>query len=276
MRWSDLVYRLRHPGTSDEAKASLALFLAAAAALGLAFMTDRADLTTAILILCGFACFIAGLFLLTFHQAGMVAPDVASRLDPDVRIGLGRVAAELGLDGDAAILPGREPVQFVTSGLSYIPDHSAELSGIGTGEMQTSLVVRDGIIGLALPPFSLSLWRHLREKYGLVTPDGVDAALSACREAVAGSLELADRLETVSEGDDVIIEIAGFRLYDGCRIVHDESPKICTMFPCAVCGLFGVILADATASGWVYERVSLLPETRSVFITLRRHTAGQG
>lgn len=263
LKISYLVRRLRHPGDSDEAKASLALFIAAAAALGLVFATDRADITSATLVLCGFACFIAGIFILTFHRGEAVAPDTCERLDPGARIALAQTASALGVDGDAVILPGGSGLlQWNGSGASSIP---ASFSG-------SSLVVYEGAVGLAIPPLSLPLWRHLQETYGLITPDGVEAALAAYREALTVCLELADSVTAGREGDHIILEISGYHLFEGCRIMHDESPKCCTSFPCAVCGLAGVILADATGSAWVYDRIVLSIETRSVMITLSQHT----
>lgn len=263
----DLLRRIRHPGDSDEAKASLALFIAAAAALGLVVATDRADMTSATLVLCGFACFIAGLFILTFHRGEAVAPDTCSRLDPGARVALSQTASALGVDGDAVILPDGEGLyQWNGSGASPLP---SAFSG-------SSLLVHEGAVGLAIPPLSLPLWRHLQESYGLITPDGVEAALAAYREALTVTLELADSVSSGIEGDDIIIEISGYHLFEGCRIMQDESPKCCTIFPCAVCGLAGVILADATGSAWVYDRIVLSVETRSVTITLRQHTPGSG
>ncbi len=261
-RRSALFYRLRHPGDSDEAKASLALFIAAAASLGLVFITDRADMTSAILVLCGFACFIAGLFILTFHRGGAFPPDICGRLDPGPRIALARIAADIGVDGDAVILKiaGGDPVQFNPAGASPTPDTF-------TG---STLVVHEGAVGLSLPPLAVPLWRHLRDQYGLITPDGIESSLSAFREVLVVSLELADAVATSIEGEDLVIAISGYRLFDGCRIMQNESPKVCTMFPCAVCGLIGLITADATGTAWVYDRIVLSEEDRSVTITLRR------
>lgn len=261
----DLIQTIRHPGDSDEAKASLALFIAAAAAFGLVFFTDRADMTSATLVLCGFACFIAGLFLLTFHRGGTVAPDIAERLTPGCRIGLARIAADLGVDGDAVILPeGESSIQFNASGASTIPD----------GAPQTSLVLQEGSVGIAIPPLALPLWHHLRDKYGLITPDGVEASLSAFREVLTVACELAETVTTSREGDDLVIGITGYHLFGECMITQAESPKCCTMFPCAACGLIGVILADATKSAWSYDQIVLSPESRTITITLSRYKQG--
>lgn len=261
----DLIQTVRHPGDSDEAKASLALFIAAAAALGLVFFTDRADMTSATLVLCGFACFIAGLFLLTFHRGETVAPDIAERLTPGSRIGLARIAADLGVDADAVILPeGESIIQFNASGASTIPD----------GAHQRSLVLQEGSVGVAIPPLALPLWHHLRDKYGLTTPDGVETSLSAFREVLTVACELAETVTTSREGDDLVIGITGYHLFGECMITQAESPKCCTMFPCAACGLIGVILADATKSTWCYDRIVLSPESRTITITLRRYEQG--
>jgi hypothetical protein len=261
----DIRWKILHPGYSDEVVASLALFVAAAAALLLVALTNRSDMTSATLVLCGFACFIGGLFLLTFHRGETLPPDVAARLAPGAGIGLARIAAALGVDGDAVILPvlGGDPVQFNPSGASGIPD----------GTVSSTLVVHEGSVGLSIPPPALLLWHHLRLEFGLVTPDGVEAALSAYRETLLVSLELADSVKTAIVGDDLMIEIIGYHLFDGCRILHEESPKICTMFPCAICGLAGLILVDGTGSAWIFDRIALNAETRSVLITLRQHAS---
>ncbi|MCQ1537743.1 hypothetical protein FTO68_01885 [Methanocalculus taiwanensis] len=264
-QFRDLIQTVRHPGDSDEAKASFALFIAAAASFALVFFTDRADMTSATLVLCGFACFIAGIFLLTFHRGGTIAPDIAERLTPGCRIGLARISADLGVDGDAVILPeGESIIQFNASGASKIPN----------GALQTSLVLQEGSVGVTIPPLALPLWDHLRKEYGLTTPDGVEASLSAIREVLTVASELAETMATSIEGDDLVIEISGYHLFGECMITQAESPKCCTMFPCAACGLIGVILADATKSAWCYDRIVLSPESRTITITLRRYEQG--
>ncbi|MCP1715422.1 hypothetical protein J2T58_001280 [Methanocalculus alkaliphilus] len=261
MNIPDLMYRIRHPRESDDAKAALLLFIAAAASLGLVAFTDRADMTTATLILCGFACFIAGLFLLTFHRGATISPEIAGLLDPGTRIAFARVAADLGIDGDAAILPrgDDDPLQFISSGLSGIP----------AGEIHTSLCIEEGSVGLSVPPSALPLRNHLRDEYGLDTSIGVESALSAYSEAIITCLELADQVQASVEGDDPVIEITGFTLFEGCRVVQNESPKCCTMVPCAICGLAGLLLAEATGRPWIYDQITMNPEDRSVRIVLR-------
>ncbi len=255
-----LWYQLIQGCDSDEVKASLALFIVSVCAIGIVALTERGDLTSAVLILCGFACFITGLLLLIIHHGGSISSDIAGILDPGSRLALARVAADLGVDGDAIIIPGNPMMQFTSSGLSGIPER----------DVGSSLVITDGVIGLAYPPTALPLYNHLKKNYDLINSCSVHDGVSAFVETIDQVLKLTDSVSGTIQGEGCIFDIVGYELFDGCALVQQESPKCCTMVPCAICGLAGVILAESTGESWKFEMIRLDRHKRSITLILSR------
>jgi len=256
MRGSEISYHLRHITSSREVQASLLLFIAAAISFALPIVIALEEMITSILLLCGFACFMIGVIVLTFHRWDLVLPDVAGMLAPGGQIALEKIAQSLGASGGAWIIPGEPPVQF-------IPVQNLVHSGY---------IHWNGTTGLAFPPLSQPIWALLQTKYKLVRANSPETAIASFIESVRYALELADRVEGRMENDLCIIEIRRYKLYEGCALVRKTSPDCCMMAPCGVCGLAGLILADGTNAAWGFDLIQLTPETHSIRIELREIT----
>ncbi|MBR1369946.1 hypothetical protein RJ53_10845 [Methanocalculus chunghsingensis] len=253
-------YRLRHAAGSKEVKGSFILFMVAAIAFSLPFLILFDFTISAVLILSGFTCFIIGLIMLVFYRGDMVLPDVAGMLTPGIQTAFGKTVADIGGEEGAYIIPGNPILQLIPLTGSAIP----------SANTCSHLKNWRGTKCLEISPPSLPLWHHLRTKYKLIQTEDFDAALASYAESVRYALELADRVEGRLEGDLCSIEITWYKLYEGCALVRQECPDCCTMVPCGVCGLAGIILAEGTNEAWKFDRIMLTPETRSIRIELRR------
>lgn len=248
--------RLRHTFRSNEVKASILLFITAAVAVSLAFLIELPYPLAPVLVLCAFACFTTGLILLTFLRVDQVAMDVAGVVISGEQIALGKIASDLGADGGAVIIPGENPIQFIPVNTS--------------GSIDAALMTWNGTRGLSVPPTGLPILSHLRKRNHLIIPEGMDHALTAYAESVRYALELADRVDGKTDGEVCTITITWYKLYDGCAIARKEYPGCCTTVPCGICGLAGLILAEATGKPWRFSEVSLDPGTRSIRLVLSR------
>ncbi len=236
-----------------------ALLGAAAVLLTVAALTGRGDMTSATLVLVGFGSFVGGVLLLTQYRGEPVTPWVAGLATVGGVIDLARVAADLGLQGNAHLIPTPGAVvQVVPVGETppALPDGDYSFIDEAHGG------------GLLLVPTGRPLYDRLVEKNGLVVPDTVDGVCTAIREAGEDALDLADRVEAVPEGDGLVVTLEGFRLYDGCRAVREASPKVCTMIGCPVCSLFAVMAAAGLGRTCVVEGVATDDRFRSVRLVL--------
>ncbi len=251
---------LRQALASNEVKASILLFVVATVAFSLPFIIDLPYLIPPVLVLCGFACFTTGLILLTFHRTDLIAMDIAGVIMSGELIAFGKLVSDLGGGGGAVIIPGENPVQFIPVVESICTD----------SVLKSYLGQWNGNTGLLLPPVALPLLHHLKRRNHLIILDDEGQALTAYTEAVISALELADRVKGNIDGDTCTIEISWYTFYEGCAYVRNASPSCCIMTPCGVCGLAGLILAEATGQPWQFSEIQLIPTNRSVKIVLSR------
>ncbi len=238
----------------------VALLGAAAVLFAVAALTGRGDMTSATLVLVGFGSFVGGVVLLTQYRGEQVAPWVAGLAAAGGVVDLARVAADLGLQGNAHLVPrDGEVVQVVPVGatLPSLPDDDYSFIDEAHGG------------GLLLVPTGRPLYDRLVEKNGLVVPDTLEGVCTAIRETGGVALAVADRVNAAPEGDGLVVVLEGYRLYDGCRAVREASPKVCTMIGCPVCNLFGVMAAAGLGRTCVIENVATDDRDRSVRLVLR-------
>lgn len=237
-----------------------ALLGAAAVLLAVAALTGRGDMTSATLVLVGFGSFIGGVVLLAQYRGEPVAPWVAGLAAAGGVIDLARLAADLGLQGNAHLVPR-------DGGVVQVVPVGAVPPALPDGDYSFIDEARGG--GLLLVPTGRPLYDRLVAQNGLVVPDTFEGVCTAVREVGEDALGIADRVEAVPEGDGLVVTLEGYRLYDGCRAVRKASPKVCTMIGCPVCSLFGVMAAAGLSRTAVIEHVAADDRDRSVRLVLR-------
>ncbi len=237
-----------------------ALLGAAAVLLLVAALTGRGDMTSATLVLVGFGSFVGGVVMLTQYRGEPVTPWVAGLASVGGVVDLGRVAADLGLQGNAHLVPTASGVvQVVPVGAAppTLPDDDYSFVDETHGG------------GLRLVPTGAPLYERLVEKNGLAVPDTLEGVCAAIKEVGEVALGIADRVEAVPEGEGLVVVLEGYRLYDGCRAVRAASPKVCTMIGCPVCSCFGVMVAAGLGRTCVLEHAGGDDRARSVRLVLR-------
>lgn len=247
-------------GRDRSLSAGVALLGAAALALGVAALTNRGDMTSATLVLVGFGAFVGGVLVLTQDPGAPVAPWVAGLAVAGGVVDLARLAADLGLQGNARMVPrDGSVVQVVPVGDAEVslPDDDYSFLDEGHGG------------GLQLVPTGLPLYERLVREDGLALPGTPTGLCTAIGEVGGETLGIADSVEAVVEGDGLVVVMEGFRLYDSCRAVRGASPKVCTMIACPVCSLYGVMAAAGLERTVVFEHAETGDRDRSVRLSLR-------
>ena len=237
-----------------------ALLGAAAVLLIVAALTGRGDMTSATLVLVGFGSFAGGVVLLTQYRGEQVAPWVAGLAAAGGVVDLARVAADLGLQGNAHLVPrdgGVVQVVPVGTRRPRSPTTTTRSSTRPTAAASGSC-----------PRAGLSTTGWSRRTASSCPTRSRGSAPRSARSAAPPSA-IADRVEAVPEGDGLVVTLEGYRLYDGCRAVREASPKVCTMIGCPVCNLFAVMAAAGLGRTCVIEHVGADDRTRSVRLVLR-------
>ena len=249
---------MKFPGLNPYYRASLALVTAAVFLVAIAVLADRRDLTSATLVLSSVVCLITGIFIATLSSAEPLDNRYMSLFSVQGCINLCTVCADLGISGNACMLPAGKDGRTHT--MQFIPVSSYE----GAPSGGASFVTGPGTAGLMTVPSGMPLYHEIRTNEHLVIPSGIPALLDLIKEVGVDVLGVADHVGAEADGSVITVTMGGYRLIGGCMAVAAESPKCCTTNPCPVCSLFACLLAEGTGTVVQLERCSPNPDGRSV------------
>lgn len=250
---------------NDYVVSGTVLLAAAATLLVIATVTNRGDLTSATLFLCGVATFLAGVFMLSFSRSEPFDAEVASLLSVPGMLNQCRICADLGVRGDAWFLPPAEGAGPVRE---FVPVAGQDVPPV---VQDFTFVTGPDTPGIVLVPAAAPLIDYCEKKFSLVIPSAEGELIAAIRELVLDVLELADGVEIVRNGDSLVMTVRGYRLFSGCMVVASESPKCCSMHPCGICSLAACMLARGTGVPWQVSHVSFVEGKKQVTAILRSH-----
>jgi hypothetical protein len=239
--------------------AGLLLVATAAVLITVALLTNRGDITTAAVVIAAMTCAVTGIFVLTFSGGEPVDPRLVGILPAQDLMNICRIQSDLGITGNACFLPSRitrekrvmlfNPVSTYTGGHVQTQD-SFPLSGPS---------------GMVTVPPCDPLLQDLKKEMTLPERTGTEEMTRLLRETVCGIFEFAPGLSATWKETTVTITLHGYRFIDGCQVIAHESPRCCSMHPCAACSLCGVLIAGGMDTVVSLERCS--PDTSSNDIT---------
>jgi hypothetical protein len=249
---------MKFPRLNPYYRAALILIVAALVLVAIAVVTDRRDLTSAALVIASTVCLVTGIFLATLSGGDPLDLRYVSLLPVQGCINLSRVCADLGIMGNACILPPGKDGRV--SSLHFIPVADYHPSPPGGN----SFVTGSDTAGLMIVPAAAPLLEEIRDREHMVVPSDMPALLDLVREVGVDVLEIADLVTTTTDGTNVTVKLDEYRLTHGCRAMRAESPKCCTTNPCPVISLIACLLSEGTKTVVQVERCSPDDEGRSV------------
>lgn len=226
------------------------MLLAALALLYLAIisLSDRHDLISATMIIAATTLFLTAILLFAFSRRQSLDDTFVPLLPVQSGLNLCRVAADLGLAGQACLLPpetcGCPDVMQLIPVTGYSGDI---LSG-------DSFVSGPGGAGMLIFPAGKALLDHLKKERYMSIPGDQDSLTRLFQEIGEDVLDVADTVRVSWQEDAVVIRMDGYRLISGCRAMAAASPACCTMNPCPVCSLFSTCIVEGLGCGVRIER----------------------
>jgi len=251
---------------NDYVLSGIVLLAAALVLLAVATLTDRGDMSSATLFLLGVACFLAGVFMLSFSRSDPLDTEVASLLPVAGMLNVCRICADLGVRGDAWFIPPSGDEKGLRE---FIPVQGLE---IPDAFPDFSFLTDPASPGILLAPSASPLIEYLERKGGLVVPSGEPGLLHGIREICEDVLELAEEVVIEREGETLVMSVKGYRLYPGCLSIAAQSPKCCTMHPCGICSLVACLLARGLSVPWHLEHVRIEEARRGLVVVYRSLT----
>jgi len=252
---------------NDYALSGIVLLSAALVLLAIGAFTDRKDLSSATLFLSGVACFLTGVFMLSFSRSDPLDPEIASLLPIAGMLNQCRICADLGVRGDAWFLPPSGEERAIRE---FIPVQGLE---IPESFPDFSFLTDPSSPGILLTPSASPLIDYLERKGGLQVPSTEPELLHGIGEICEDVLELAGKVAIERDGETLVMRVEGYRLFSGCLSIASHSPKCCTMHPCGICSLTACLLAMGLRTPWHLEHVRF-EEGRRCLVVVFRSPAG--
>lgn len=249
---------MNFPRLTPPYRAALVLIVTAILLLAVVVLTGRNDLVSAALVLAALTCLLAGIFLSLLSTGETVDSRYTSLLAVPGCISLTRVAADLGIMGNACVIPNG--VNGMSATMQFVP--VAEYDG--TPLSMDTFVATTSAAGLLTVPSGYHLLRKLEREAGLSLPGDIPAIGDLLREVAVEVMEVADRVTVTVDDGRLGVTMEEYRFVPGCRAMVAESPKCCTTSPCPVCSLYACILAEGTGKVVRVERCAPGPQAGSV------------
>jgi hypothetical protein len=244
-------------------KYSIAAFLfmiTAAVLVGIALLISLTEFITAAFVISGMICAMTGIFILTFSAGVPVDPRIVGLLPVQVCINLCQVASDFGITTNAHFLPPllTEKGQV----MQFNPSSQYNSSDVST----TEPVSQDRLKGRFTTPSCYPLIQEFKLKNSLMIPGKEDDLSALLSEILSEILEFAPRVSSIWHESTVTITLHHYRFISGCQYMQKESPGCCTLSPCPVCSLCGVLITEGTDKVTVLDRCSVSPSHRDVTI----------
>jgi len=224
-------------------------------------VTNRGDLTSAILILVAFTCFVLGLFIFAFQPEDRIDQKLAAIMTVPYTNTLSRILAELGVVGAAHFIVVPDDGTFPSPIMQFNP-----VSGNLPENIKRDLTffTNEESPGVITVPSGMPVLEMMEKDRGLTLPSSEPELLKAIREVNQDLLELSPNAMVSRSRDEIIVKLQNFRLIDGCKIARDESPLNCITAPCPICSLAGIMIAKGLGTTSVMQQVLLDQETATV------------
>ncbi|MCX6689161.1 MAG: hypothetical protein NTZ39_05680 [Methanoregula sp.] len=249
---------MKVPHLNPYYRAAFILVAAAAVLVAIAVITNRRDITTAAVVISALICLLTGIFLATLSKSDPLDLQYVSLLPVQGSINLSRICAELGIQGNATIIPKGK--NGSTHTMQFLPVSVYD----GAPLPSKTFVSSPDNAGVLFVPSGGPLLREIREREHLVIPQEMAAIKELIREIGVDVLEVAERVFVTEDNEIITVTMEGYRLIGGCKEITRESPRCCTAIPCPVCSLFACLLAEGTGSIVEVERCTVHHENGSV------------
>ncbi len=239
---------MKIPYINRDFLSSYILITAAAFLLLVVAITDRRDITSASVVISAMILFLCGIFLFTFSKKESIDDHISSLIPVQNQINFCTIISELGIMGNSWILPQNKTGKNCVMQFTPVSTYSG-------GTLQGDIFVsgEEGT-GILVQPTGQTLISYLRKNAGLTIPDSEEEILQLIKETGEELLEIAEKINIQKTGEGISINLDNYLLIDGCRRITAESPACCTLNPCSICSLFGMIITEGLNQAVMVER----------------------
>jgi len=238
--------------------AAILLLAVSAVFVDIALLTNRGDITSSPFVISAMVCAITGIFILTFSWNEPIDPRLVGILPAQGSINLYRITNHFGIHGNAYFLPQR--ITGETKVMQFNPVLTFDVKeGSEKGSFREK-----GPAGLVMTPSCDILIQDLRKRNALIIPNNDENLSTLVRETIEDVFKFAPHVSVNWLGNTVTITFHDYPSIDGCKIIAEGSPKCCTMNPCPMCCLCGVLIAEGLEKIVTLDKCSITASSRDV------------
>ncbi len=216
--------------------APIVLFLTAILTFTAYMITNRGDMTSALLLLAGFMLLITGILLLTLADKRPLPAKLTEEVAAAGSLDIASMLADLGVTSNT--------IHRCLSGDTYVQINPVSGGPIPRIPPDGTFISIDDWNGVQYRSLAEPLMHRLKSTDKLIVPEGNPDLLDTCLSE--DTLALADKVLVARNDASVIITLKDFSLTKTCAYLQEASPKCCTMVGCPVCSLLGAILAEGS------------------------------
>jgi hypothetical protein len=242
-------------------QAAIGLLVAASVFIAIPLFIYVGDTSTAAFVIAGLVCVMTGSFILTLSGGESMDPRIIGLLPAQDRINLCRIESDRGIYSNAHFLPQRLTGKKEVMQLNPVAVYDGAI--IPT----ESSFVKTGPRGLLTYPSCNLLVDEFKTRHAMIIPAGSEELTTLLDETVGDTLEFVSRVTADWNGSLVTITLHDYIFVESCRLVEHKSPECCNKFPCPVCSLCGVILAEGLDEVVKIEQCSVSQGSHDVSIS---------
>ena len=238
--------------------AGILLLAAAAVFIDIALISNPGEITTAAFVISALVFGMTGIFTLTFSGGDPVDPRLIGILPAQGSLTLCRLTHHLGMQGNAYFLPPR------VTGEARVMQFNPTSTYDGKQGSEKGSFREKGPAGLVTTPSCDLLIEDLRKRNALVIPDKEEELTVLIRETIEDVFKLTPHVSARWNNNSVTITFHDFPSVEGCKIIARGSPNCCTMNPCPMCSLCGVLIAEGRDKVVTLDKCSFTSSSRDV------------
>lgn len=214
------------------------LLIAAVVFLVIGLASKLGEFVTASFVISAMICTVIGIFSLTFSMGEPVDPRLLGLLPAQGCINMCTIIQSLGISGNAYFLPPS------TTGETRVMQFNPTSPVKGSELYPKGLFRKTGPAGIITQPSSHLLLKDLKKRNNLVIPDKEEKLTQVICETIEDIYKFAPRVSAKWRDNTVIITFHDFPSIYSCELLAQTSSLCCTMNPCPMCSLCGVLISE--------------------------------
>jgi len=235
------------------------LFLVAADVfIVFALINNKGEFVTASFVISSLICVIIGIFSLTFSIGEPVDPRLLGLMPAMGSINFCHISQYLGISGNACFLPRN------ITGESHVMQFNPVSTYKENERYPKGSFRKTGPAGIVTLPSCHLLIKDLTNRHSLVIPDNEEKLSQLIRETIEDIFKFTPRVSIKWSANSVIVTFEKYPSVYSCEVLAQTSSLCCSMNPCPMCSLCGVLISEGTKKILIFEKCSVSSSSQDV------------